>query len=317
MCTSKDLSLSPQYLLNMNRSNYRQSENRRSPHPPERRKDESERVYQRPDASDTNDDAYYDWNNRGLSNTISNQSRQSGRNYSHVGMHNSSVAAKARQDVYAAKPRMQSAFKIGSQVSRDHDAGHFSGQPSKGVRLPKEAYKLGMIIRAVIHEPNLDRNFRSSSITNTTDFPVETKYGLVTSKMRKLIVIGLYQDHYMAVPLYTHNGLGLKRKLKPEEYVSVQDHRRTEPFTALSVHDPLVTEHLNPDIFPYDPMTTAHIPYMVSRGYILPVVYEGNLEQDSTTRLLRLIGTYWIPSLFPDEITLPLMKNPKRTKLRR
>ena len=34
-----------------------------------------------------------------------------------------------------------------------------------------------------------------------------------------MIVVECYQDHYIAVPLFTHGGRGLTRKQAPHEYI--------------------------------------------------------------------------------------------------
>lgn len=211
-----------------------------------------------------------------------------GRHHPHGGISPPSAAARARRNEYAPQ-RPGGPSRYGADSSSPGH-GPSAGLKTKGVRLPKEAYQTGMIVRAAIHEPNLDQISRSTITVNDRTV-TETAYGLVTSKMRKLIIIALHEDHYIAVPLYTHNGHGLTRKFKPNEYISVRDHRRRGPFTALSVHKPLVTEHLNTDIALFDPVTTAHITYPVSRPYILPVIHEGSLEHESTQGLLDLIGT--------------------------
>lgn len=307
--------ISRQYLPNMHRTDRRSSRSL-APTNGERRKYEPDVGHRRADAPNTYDEYHPDWKNMRSSNTAPKPSRETyeaatpqaqshrhvGRNYSHASVSPPSAAATARQNTYVQRPKMQSTYKAESLAVRDHDAAPFAGQKSKCIKLPKQAYQPGMLIRAVIHEPNLDRASGSSSITVTDLAVTETRYGLVTSKWRKLIVIGTYQDHYMAVPLYTHNGRGLSRKSKPEEFVSIQDHRQVEPFTALSEHDPLVTEYLYPDVYPLDPISTAHIPYTISRGYVLPVVHEGFLDYESTARLLRLVGTFEFPA--PDPLPL-------------
>lgn len=213
-------------------------------------------------------------------------------NHSRVGVSPPSAAAMTRQNEYIQRPRLQSGYNAGSSPLKDYEGRSLVGPKSKSVKLPKDAYRPGMIIRAIIHEPNLDQAYHSSSITADDRTVTDTLYGRISSKVRHLIVIATYQNHYTAIPLYTHNGHGLDRKSKPNEYVSLQDHRRTGPFKQLSVHYPLVTETLHPDIALFDPVTTAHIPYIISRGYILPVVHEGSLEAESTRNLLKLVRTF-------------------------
>ena len=73
---------------------------------------------------------------------------------------------------------------------------------------------------------------------------------------------------------------------------SVQDHRSKDPFEALSKHGFLVTERLSSNVYPYDPLTTAHITYPLSRKYDLPVDLEGNLSKESTRLLVNLFRLY-------------------------
>ena len=115
-------------------------------------------------------------------------------------------------------------------------------------------------------------------------------YGAVHFKMRKLFVVVLFDDNYLALPLYTHNGDGLDYK-KADEFVSVQDHRAPS-FQALSCHAKLVTAKLENDVDYYDPMSTAHLTHPVSRNYSLPVVYEGKLKDESTKILISLFNEY-------------------------
>ena len=212
-------------------------------------------------------------NSRDLPDGNQHRSYPVARNYSRMGDTKLSAAATARRSNYAPS-------------TQDHNGGH----KHKFNKLAKEAFKPGVIVRAVVHEPNIVKPAHASSVTVADRQVTDTMYGQVISKVRKLIVVSTHYDHYTAVPLYTHNGHGLSRKSKPDEYVSVQDHRQSDPFKQLSVHIPLVTGHLNRDVNPYDPVTTAHVPYLVSRPYVLPVCHEGSLEPDSTRRLLELVG---------------------------
>lgn len=95
----------------------------------------------------------------------------------------------------------------------------------------------------------------------------------------------------MAVPLYTHNGMGLAGK-NPNEYVSIKDHRFKGTFKQLSKHGTLYTETLNDDIYHLDPVSTAHFTYPLSRKYDLPVIYQGRLDIDSTRLLAELFTIY-------------------------
>jgi len=119
-------------------------------------------------------------------------------------------------------------------------------------KLAKEVYKTGMIIRAALHEPFL------SGATDVADKSrTESKFGAICTKYRKMIVVALYQDHYVALPLYTHNG-----------------------------------KNINTDIHPFSPKCTAHLTYPVSRKYDLPVTPEGNLDKPSIKSLIQLYNDF-------------------------
>lgn len=214
-----------------------------------------------------------------------------------------SAAATARRSVY------------GPVATQKGETKHRDALPLASVctRLSKETFKPGTIFRALVHEESLDR--ASGSSINPTDRSVtESRFGPISSKWRKMVVIGAYQDHYVSVPMYTHNGRGLSRKAKPEEYVSVRDHRQAGPFTALSKHRPLVTKLIESWVGFYDPVSTLHFTYSVSRGYILPVAYEGFLEPDSTKMLVDLVREYTVPQIVnPDPRPLQDSSKPSPT----
>jgi hypothetical protein len=231
------------------------------------------------------------------------------RSNSRVSVSPPSAAAIARRGQYMPW-RVQSAYRPESSTSRDRerDRGRdwdrdrrwdrnrntgpvlFDAQTTRSIKIPKWGYSPGMIVRALIHEPGLRGVSGVSTATIVDRYTTDSKFGAICSKYRKMIVINTYEDHYLAIPLYTHNGRGLDRKSKPDEFVSVRDHRQTEPFHALSAHRPLVTERLTPGIDLYDPKSTAHITFPVSRRYELPVVHEGYLHETSTKMLLQLVG---------------------------
>ncbi|KAL8715889.1 MAG: hypothetical protein Q9220_000556 [cf. Caloplaca sp. 1 TL-2023] len=165
-----------------------------------------------------------------------------------------------------------------------------------------------------------------SEATLAEKYTTESRFGPIFTKYRKMIVVALHEvfisplipliplpffwrlsevkivanlyamekDNYVAVPLYTHNGNGLTYKTQPDEFVSVKDHRyRDDPsWKKLSKWDPLVTESIKDGIDLFDPKSTAHLAYPVSRRYALPVVYEGNLRPSSFRLLAGLYRSY-------------------------
>ncbi|KAI4259124.1 MAG: hypothetical protein LQ352_000918 [Teloschistes flavicans] len=188
---------------------------------------------------------------------------------------------------------------------------------NRPIRYHKNEYKPGMIIRAPLHEQDSKGgqhrpNGTGSSVatmaseaTKAEKYTTESRFGTIFTKYRKMIVVALHQDNYVAVPMYTHNGMGLVNKARPDEFVSVKDHRDRNDahWQQLSKWDPLVTEHLKDGIDLFDPRSTVHVAYPVSRRYALPVVLEGNLRRSSFKILKDLYGRFanveelWEPSL--------------------
>ena len=174
---------------------------------------------------------------------------------------------------------------------------NWHGKPLR-CEMAKSRYKLGTIVRAPLHEEDYSGGCCES-------YPVETRAlikaktitespvgGAIHTKFRKFIVVALFDDHYLAVPMYSYKGDGLVQK-EADEYVSVQDHRANaiEPQSRYGL---LYTGRLEDHVDHYEPMTAAHFAYPISRKYKLPVVYEGELRQESTRHLLRLYCTFML-----------------------
>ncbi|KAI9775002.1 MAG: hypothetical protein M1835_005976 [Candelina submexicana] len=145
----------------------------------------------------------------------------------------------------------QSALPISE---RDHEL--YEIEKNEGARDNKHSFRSGMISRAVIHDPLAGRKAAKGRKGRT-----ESNYGPICTKYTKLIVIGIYDDHVVALPIYTHNGEGLNHKLNPDGYVSVRDPRTgvsAEDFRKESKHKPIVAGNLNPDTELYHPKAVVH-----------------------------------------------------------
>ena len=159
---------------------------------------------------------------------------------------------------------------------------------SKFEIFPSAFYRPGVIITSPLHEQ--DYNEANSTVTVDNRSITPSEFGNIHTKYRKMIVVACYSKHYIAIPLYTHNGRGLINKAD-EEYISVQDHRDPSMnFQALSKHGSLMTAHLQDGIKRYDPLTTAHFTYPSSKHYDCKVVFEGCLKPRSTELLVRLFN---------------------------
>ena len=162
-----------------------------------------------------------------------------------------------------------------------------NGQPQK---LARHKFKPGMILRCSMHEEDYMGTSRGADMTVASKFVSKSFAGNIFTKIRIMIVVARHENHYTAVPLYTHNGNGLSMKTADEkmEYVSVKDHRIKANFTPQTENGVLSTEYLKPGTHILDPKSTAHVTYTVPRRYDLPVVHHGHLTEQATNQLVTL-----------------------------
>ena len=147
----------------------------------------------------------------------------------------------------------------------------------------KEEFKIGKIIRAPFHE----QDYNPPGITNTNDL-TESNWGPVHSKFRPMIVVALYRDHYIVVPLFTHQSRGISNpRYQKDDWISVKDHRTTE-CEQQSSHAPLTTSTLERDVPIFHPKSAAHVTAPASRSYTALCKMQGQLTQNSIFRLLDL-----------------------------
>lgn len=173
--------------------------------------------------------------------------------------------------------------------ARTADTGPFVCYP-----FDKHDFELGTIIRAVVHEEEFAKGPKptpfapSTPIANTgRQHVTHGDFGPVYSENRFLIVVNNRpRNHYLAIPVYSHKGNGLARKVHRDEYISVADHRHLEHCVQQSAHAPLVTEYLKDGVEELLPTSVAYASYPVSRKYGLPVQHQGRLDEESTKRLV-------------------------------
>ena len=181
-------------------------------------------------------------------------------------------------------------------------------------RFPKEEFNVGTIIKAPIHEEDFNWTARPPSIEESeaaeergryshsgmsTQWNTQKKQRHLTfsnwndpiyTEVRFMIVVALFYDHYLAIPLYTHQGNGLARKHNKWEYASIEDYRGPKSFNEGEFL--LHTEYLKPDCKHLLPQSVAHVAYPVSRKYALPVAPQGYLTKDSKAYLANVFGQY-------------------------
>lgn len=182
-------------------------------------------------------------------------------------------------------------------------------------RLEKKDLAVGMIIRAPIHEEDGTEGSKATDLSrplgdsHQSDASNQSKvdrytsqwsFGHIHTKVRIFIVIALLDRHYLAVPLYTHNGTGIGTK-NPSEYVYVRDkmrakggvlpapppHPNGKGWEALSA----VISREDGNVPAYEPASCVHFAHLVSRRYGLNVSLEGKLEYASISRLMKLCSS--------------------------
>lgn len=183
-------------------------------------------------------------------------------------------------------------------------------------RFPREEFVVGGIIKAPIHEEDFNWTARPASVEASeasgeqgrysqsgmsTQWTTQKKGRHITfsswndpiyTEVRFMIIVALFYDHYLAIPLYTHGGNGLAHKDNKWEYASIEDYR--EPRSLREAETLLHTEYLKPDCKHLLPNSVAHIAYPVSRKYTLPVAPQGRLREDSKKALVKAFGQYMV-----------------------
>ena len=146
----------------------------------------------------------------------------------------------------------------------------------------KGSFKVGTIICAPLHEQ--DFNGRTKVVDQSI---TDSVYGRIHTKFRKMIIVSVFDQHYVVVPCYSHGGQGLDNKHAKEEFMSIQDHRSREKVTAQSGRPVLVTQQINSGIEPYHPKTVVHLARPYSRSYDTPCIMEGRIAKISITELTK------------------------------
>ncbi|KAL8956084.1 MAG: hypothetical protein Q9193_006288 [Seirophora villosa] len=210
-----------------------------------------------------------------------------------------SAAANSRRKAYDAPTKASSHYKQDCQPVEDRDPVQVDIEFNKGLSYRKSDFRPGLIIRGYLHEQDYIATSTGVNLTIADYNRTESRFGTICSKVRKMIVLAMYEDHYLAVPLFTHNGNGLQYKTRPREFVSIRDHRAKEHPPAQNDHPPLETEFIHKGIERFDPLSAAHVTYVLPRRYELSVVMEGRLKVGSLNTLIDLFN-YYAPRLVTD-----------------
>ena len=131
------------------------------------------------------------------------------------------------------------------------------------------------------HTPNCNPN------VSPTDKRLQmTCEGPVYSKCRMVIVLLIYEQDMLCVPLYTFNSSGLRNKPNhvKREYVSAMNENE-EGFINQGVYPPI---EIKMNKFPLHPDTTVHITGGLKVGCQENVARVGRTTRESYNRLMTL-----------------------------
>ena len=160
-------------------------------------------------------------------------------------------------------------------------------------RFEKSEFEVGMIIRAPLHEEDVMRRSPESVSVARSYAPYgrshlsSSDFGTVYSESRFFIVVEKFALHYLAVPLFTYSGAGLREQHDAREYASIIDHRYPHSSLQQAPHS-LTTGKLGHSVAKFKAESVAHLTYAVARKYDLHVAYQGRLRDDSKKLLVSL-----------------------------
>ncbi|KAI0103994.1 hypothetical protein GGR51DRAFT_561371 [Nemania sp. FL0031] len=152
---------------------------------------------------------------------------------------------------------------------------------------PASSYKIGVIFSAPHHTAGSSESW----VSINDPYQTATPFGVVYSKFRKMVVIKVFGEHVISVPIYSHNGKGLEGKAFVKEYVSIRDIADRTPLPPEGIHYKLLAI-ANPDFLGrvVSGKSTVKLTEFCSHRYTSPATIEGELESNSTKRLLGLVN---------------------------
>lgn len=161
---------------------------------------------------------------------------------------------------------------------------------AKASIMEREDCVVGTIFRAAVHEQDYMVAAGGPLGPIEDSKTCVTHAGAVYSKVRWMIVVAVYEQHYLALPLYTHNGNGLEnRSMNAKlEYASVRDSRWSEmDFVNLSQRNQVLDAKMYPNASVLSHMTVAHLTAPIQRRFGMYVELVGTLTQFSANYMAQ------------------------------
>ncbi|KAI0453814.1 hypothetical protein F5B21DRAFT_477961 [Xylaria acuta] len=155
---------------------------------------------------------------------------------------------------------------------------------------PPASYEIGVIFSAPFHTASsVDERW----ISVGDPYNTATPFGVVHSKYRKMVVVKVFGEHCICLPIYSHNGQGFEGKTYITEHVSIRDVHDRYPEPPEGIHLRLMAVR-NRDFHGeiVRGKSSVKLTEFCSHRYDVPATIEGKLEvkdSDSTSRLLDLV----------------------------
>ncbi|KAI0466564.1 hypothetical protein F4859DRAFT_519019 [Xylaria cf. heliscus] len=155
---------------------------------------------------------------------------------------------------------------------------------------PAPSYEIGAIFSVSYHTPS-SRDERWVSVNDP--YNTATPFGIVYSKYRKMIVVKVFGEHCVCLPIYSHNGQGFEGKTHSTEQVSIRDVHDKYPEPPEGIHLRLLAVR-NRDFRGkiVCGKSSVKLSEFCSHRYDVPATMEGKLEDKeshSRRRLLDLV----------------------------
>jgi hypothetical protein len=170
-------------------------------------------------------------------------------------------------------------FKPGTIISARHYEEHIDlsqNIPTSPTGLPRSPESLG--------PPQSPGSTAADSLCPFTD----PRGGSVCRKQRCMVTIHAFDDHFVAVPIFSYGGKGLSEKPegKKAEHLDIHDHRRADNITQNSLPT-LRTRNMQPWFTALIPGSAVYYTYPVSVYYRRKVGLLGELTEVSTAQLIN------------------------------
>ena len=153
----------------------------------------------------------------------------------------------------------------------------------------KEVLSPGRIVR-VKHVEDHFRNSDPAYPVNPKNSFYIPEWGFVSCKERKMVILQVFEEHIVALPVLTFNGKGIRflAQSTQQEYISIRDGRPDGPTCIQQNSFKPIVAMLNPGIKPLKPLSVVRYTFSISVSLKRALVLEGKIIAESLQTLQNL-----------------------------